>query len=361
MRFRAIDTFRGLAAILVILFHVPDSTLLQGNQIIGHGYMAVDFFFVLSGFVMTHSYLNKVSDISSAKKFVIKRFRRIYPLHLFTLLVFLCFETTRFIVNAYFIKLSTPPFENCTWTTFIGNLTLTQSMGLFHHLSWNIPSWSISVEFYAYIAWAMLLIVFRKKLWLIGLVSLPFTGWFIWRFNGNIEYTYDYGFFRCFFGFILGMYSYVFAKKLQRKIDQRLATITEIGLLALTGYFLSNIKESYHWIMPFWFAIIIIFFSAETGLVAKLFAHSKLRFLGDLSFSYYLTHIVIIRASDLLFFKVLKLNHTSLADAAFLVFIFSIIQVVSFFTYRYIELKFQSKPKPQPQLVPQPGFVTAAQ
>jgi peptidoglycan/LPS O-acetylase OafA/YrhL len=358
MRFRAIDTFRGLAAILVILCHVPDSGLLAGNQVIAHGYMAVDFFFVLSGFVMSHSYLNKISDFSSAKNFTIKRFRRIYPLHLFTLLVFLCFETTRFIVNEYFVKLSTPPFDHCSFATFIGNLTLTHSMGLFDHLSWNIPSWSISVEFYTYIAWALMLIVFRKRLAWMAIVSLPFIGWFIWKFNGNIEYTYDYGFLRCLMGFLLGMYSYLFARKLQRRMDQRLATVTEIGLLGLTGYFLSNISESYHWIMPFWFAIIIIFFSTETGSVAKLFANPRLRFLGDLSFSYYLTHIVIIRAADLLFFKVLKLNHTNISDAVFLVFIFSIIQVVSMFTYKHVEMRFQSRPKPVSQ--PEAQLATAA-
>jgi peptidoglycan/LPS O-acetylase OafA/YrhL len=360
MRFRAIDTFRGLAAILVILFHIPDSTLLQGNQLIAHGYVAVDFFFVLSGFVMAHSYLNKINDIPSAKSFVIKRFKRIYPLHLFTLLVFLAFETARFVVNANFVKLATPPFDNCSMATFIANLTLTHSMGLFDHLSWNLPSWSISVEFYAYVAWALMLIIFRKKLWLVGLFSLPFIAWFIWRFNGNMEYTFDYGFIRCLFGFLLGMYSYLFASKLKRKIDLRVATITEIGLLVLTGYFLSMFNTSYHWIMPFWFAIIIIFFSTETGAVAKLFAHSRLKFLGELSFSYYLNHIVIIRVFDLLFFKVVKLNHSFTSDAIFLVCVFTTVQLVSIFTYKYVELRFLPKSKPQAAIIPQPELVVAA-
>jgi peptidoglycan/LPS O-acetylase OafA/YrhL len=360
MRFRAIDTFRGLAAILVILFHIPDSTLLKGNQVISHGYIAVDFFFVLSGFVMAHSYLNKINDVPSAKSFVIKRFKRIYPLHLFTLLVFLAFETGRFIVNGYFVKLSTPPFDNCSVATFIANLTLTHSMGLFDHLSWNLPSWSISVEFYAYIAWAIMLIAFRKKLWLIGVFSLPFIVWFVWKFNGNMEYTYDYGFIRCMFGFLLGMYAYLFASKLKRKIDTRVATITEIGLLGLTGYFLSVFNTSYHWIMPFWFAIIIIFFSTETGSVAKLFAHSRLKFLGELSFSYYLNHIVIIRVFDLLFFKVIKLNHSRTSDAVFLLFVFSTVQVVSMFTYKYVELRFLPKPKTQPKFIPQAELVASA-
>jgi len=347
MRFRAIDTFRGLAAILVILFHIPDSVLFAGNQLIAHGYMAVDFFFVLSGFVMSHSYLKRINDLPSAKDFAVKRFKRIYPLHLFTLLLFLCFEATRFVVDQYFVPLNTPPFQNAGFWSFIGNLTLTHSMGLFDHLSWNLPSWSISVEFYVYIFWALALIVLRKRLLLVGLISAPAIIWFLWRFNGNIEYTFDYGFIRCLFGFLLGMYAYLFAKRFERKMNKSLATVTEIGILAITGYLLAYVPTSFHWMMPFWFAIVIIFFATESGYVAKLFAHQRLKFLGDLSFSYYLTHIVIIRAADLLFYKVLGLQHTIIVEAAFLVFIFSIIQIFSQFTYKHIELRFQAKPKPR--------------
>ena len=360
MRFRAIDTFRGLAAILVILFHIPDSKLLEGNQLVARGYMAVDFFFVLSGFVMSHSYLNRISDFSSAKSFTIKRFKRIYPLHVFTLLLFAAFETARFIVHQYFVPLNTPPFQNCDIPTLIGNLALAHSMGIFDHLSWNIPSWSISVEFYVYIAWALLLIAFRKRLWLIGLVSAPFIGWFIWNFNGNLEYTYDFGFLRCLFGFLLGMYSYLFARSLKKRMNTMVATVTEAALIGLTCWFLASIDTSYHWIMPFWFAIVIVFFSTETGYVAKLFAHQRLKFLGDLSFSYYLTHTVIIRAMDLAFFKVLKLEHTLIVEAVFLVLLFTVVQLVSQFTYKHIELRFQSKPKQKAQPAAQPGLATAA-
>jgi len=268
MRFRAIDTFRGLAAILVILFHIPDSKLLEGNQLVARGYMAVDFFFVLSGFVMAHSYLKKINDLPSAKSFAVKRFKRIYPLHLFTLLAFAAFETARFVVDQYFVKLNTPPFENCDIPTLIANLTLTHSMGLFDHLSWNIPSWSISVEFYVYIAWALMLLVFRKRLWLVGVASAPFIGWFIWKFNGNLEYTYDFGFLRCLFGFILGMYAYLFAKRFSKRMNTMVATITEFALIGSTCWLMANIDVSYHWILPFWFAIVIIFFSTETGYVA---------------------------------------------------------------------------------------------
>lgn len=348
MRFRAIDTFRGLAAILVILFHIPDSKLLEGNQLVARGYMAVDFFFVLSGFVMAHSYLKKINDFSSAKDFTVKRFKRIYPLHLFTLLVFASFELSRFVVDQYFVKLNTPPFENCDIPTFIANLTLTHSMGLFDHLSWNIPSWSISVEFYVYIAWALMLLAFRKRLWLVGVASAPFVGWFIWKFNGNLEYTYDFGFLRCLFGFVIGMYAYLLARKFEKRMNITLATITEFAMIGLTCWFLSNISVNYHWLLPFWFAIVIIFFSTETGYVAKLFAHQRLKFLGELSYSYYLNHIVIIRCLDLLFFKVFKLQHSVIIESVFLVILFTLVQIVSQFTYKYVELRFQSKPKARP-------------
>lgn len=357
MRFRAIDTFRGLAAILVILYHIPDSLLFKGNQLVQHGYMAVDFFFVLSGFVMSHSYLKRINDGESARTFASKRLLRIYPLHLFTLLLFFAFEFSRFLVDQYWTPLGTPPFERADFLSFLGNLTLTHSMGIFNNLSWNIPSWSISVEFYVYIFWAILLLLTRKRLWLVGVLCAPMVVWFIWRFNGNLEYTYDYGFIRCLFGFILGMYAYLIAKKFDRKIGRTLATVTEVGMLLITGYLLSGIDTTFHWMLPFWFAIVIIFFSKETGMVAQLFAHDRLKFLGELSFSYYLNHIVIIRAMDLLFYKVLKLEHTLVIESIFLVVLFTLVQIMSQFTYKYIELRFQAKPKPA--AVPETGVAVA--
>src|ERR1700750_78824 len=84
---------RGIAALLTVIFHIdiflgwamipPD-----GSPLLSHMYLMVDFFFILSGFIMCHVYGNRfLKDVrvTEFKKFTIARFSRVYPLHLFTL------------------------------------------------------------------------------------------------------------------------------------------------------------------------------------------------------------------------------------------------------------------------------------
>ncbi len=88
---------RGIAALLTVIFHVDLYTGMGGggllrqenSMLISKLYLMVDFFFVLSGFIMCHVYgkwFSSSVDKSSFKKFTIARFARVYPLHFFTLL-----------------------------------------------------------------------------------------------------------------------------------------------------------------------------------------------------------------------------------------------------------------------------------
>ena len=131
MKFEALDTLRGLAALAVALFHFSGGW---------GGYLAVDFFLVLSGFVLSHSYLYKDADIDKVK-FISHRIARLYPLHLFTLIAF--------IAAYYFINKSFPTYPDGTIFALVQNLTLTQNIGFNPSgISFNYPSWSISVEFW---------------------------------------------------------------------------------------------------------------------------------------------------------------------------------------------------------------------
>lgn len=342
MRFRAIDTFRGLAAVIVILFHIPNSVILSGNQFLANAYVCVDFFFVLSGFVISHSYLSRMNDTKSFKAFVKNRFTRIYPLHIFTLLLFLAFESSRYVVNEYFLPLNTPAFKDCTLSSFIGNLTLTHSMGFFNYLSWNIPSWSISVEFYVYLFWAICLLIFRKRLFLIGAVTFPFIIWFIISHNGNIEYTYNYGFIRCLYGFLIGMYTHILSKKM-KQLSFGISTYLEVLALVLTVVIFYSVTPTLNWLTPLWFSAFIIIFSKESGFTSRLLAHSRLRFLGELSYSYYLTHAVIIRALDLFVYKVMKMQHSILVDGSFILIVLLSTHLLALLTHKYVELAFYKK------------------
>ncbi|UHG89752.1 acyltransferase family protein [Spirosoma oryzicola] len=343
MRFRAVDSFRGLAAIMVILFHMQHLNLLASNVFIAKSDIFVDFFFVLSGFVMTHSNFNKITDFESIKPFVVKRFKRLYPLHLFTLLLVLLFETFRFVVDHYVVKLSNPVFaEDKTLISFLSNLTLTQSLGLFDQVTWNGPSWSISVEFYTYIAWALCLVVFRKNLLVICGLSFSLLTWFIVRHNGSIIYNYDYGFIRCVYSFLIGMLAYRIRRRFTADFGYWQSSFTEIILLALTILSVRSFTHEQSWLMPLLFAFVIIAFSQETGAVSKLLASERLAFLGNLSYSYYLNHTVILSVMDLVLFKLIKVPHTNGGELLYILICLAGVHVLSLFTYRHIEFILQS-------------------
>jgi peptidoglycan/LPS O-acetylase OafA/YrhL len=350
MRFRAVDSFRGIAAIMVILFHMQHLNLLSENVFIAKSDIFVDFFFVLSGFVMTHSNFNKITDLRSIKPFVSKRFKRLYPLHLFTLLLVLLFEVVRFGIDRYVVHLSNPVFaDDKTLISFLANLTLTQSLGIVDRVTWNGPSWSISVEFYTYIAWALCLVLFRKNVLLICIIGFSLLAWFIVQHHGSIIYNHDYGFVRCLYSFLIGMVSYRISRQLSSGFGYWQSTATEGVILGLTIFSVRSFTHPESWMMPLLFAIVIIAFSRETGAISKFLAIDRLEFLGKLSYSYYLNHTIVLAIMDLLLFKIIKVPHTTIGELFYVLSCLGFVHLLSVFTYRHIELILQSPTPKRPQ------------
>lgn len=345
MRFRAIDSFRGLAAVMVILFHMRHLTILSDNALITRSDIFVDFFFVLSGFVITHSNFAKIADLASVKRFVVRRFRRLYPLHLFTLLLFLLFEIFRWFLVRSGVHLSNPVFGGKTTVeSFFANLALVQSLHLFDLVTWNGPSWSISAEFYTYIAWALCLVLFRKNLLVFCSLSFGLFAWFIVRHHGNIIYTYDYGFVRCAYGFLIGMVAYRLAHWKNWSLGYPLSSLTEWLLIGLTLYSVYSSTHAQTWLMPFLFALVVIVFSRESGALSKLLATDRFEFLGKLSYSYYLNHVFVLDVIALVLFKLLRLPESPGNEIVYLLSCLLCIHLMSLFTYRHVELILQPAP-----------------
>lgn len=88
-RYELLDGLRGVAAILVILYHFGEGFATSPvNQMMNHGYLAVDFFFVLSGFVLGYAYNNRLnSGNMSFKQFFIRRIIRLHPMLVISVLL----------------------------------------------------------------------------------------------------------------------------------------------------------------------------------------------------------------------------------------------------------------------------------
>ncbi len=170
----SLTSLRGLAALWVVLFHytalyLPRLDITGHSSLIGKGYLAVDLFFMLSGFVMTHVYYRAFcqSVKDNYRSFMVARIARLYPLHLVVLLLF--------IATALLLQLSAyasggtaegiPLTGTRSLAAAVANLFM-QGLSA-EHLSWNFPSWSISVEFLAYLAF---------RVTLLTLVTAGFAG-----------------------------------------------------------------------------------------------------------------------------------------------------------------------------------------
>jgi peptidoglycan/LPS O-acetylase OafA/YrhL len=154
-RFDELTAARGFAACFVVLYHVNAYTggfLAQLFPPLDYGPLAVDFFFVLSGFVLTHVYRDAwLAGAYSHFGFLLKRFARVWPLHLATLLG----VAMLIVVGSRFGLI---PEWRPTAYSFVMNLLMLHATGLVSELDWNQPSWSISAEWCAYVAFPLFLV-----------------------------------------------------------------------------------------------------------------------------------------------------------------------------------------------------------
>ena len=154
-RFDELTAARGFAAGFVVLYHINAYShgLFAGwFPPLAYGPLAVDFFFVLSGFVLTHVYRDAwTAGTYSHAGFMLKRFARVWPLHMATLVgvAVLIIVGTRFGVI--------PEWEPTAYS-FVMNVLMLHATGLTSELAWNQPSWSISAEWCAYLAFPLFLL-----------------------------------------------------------------------------------------------------------------------------------------------------------------------------------------------------------
>ena len=153
-RFVVLDSWRGIAACLVALFHLDAYSHLYGMPFLRNSWLFVDFFFVLSGFVIAANYQQRLLDGFGVGRFLLLRLGRLYPLHFAMLALFIAFELLkvlkRIVIPTLLSVNPIAPFSTLQEApnTVVANLLLIQSLHVFDFLTWNVPSWSISTEFY---------------------------------------------------------------------------------------------------------------------------------------------------------------------------------------------------------------------
>src|ERR1700761_1133724 len=217
MRFRILDSWRGMAALLVALFHLNLVSPLYSLDFVRNGYLFVDFFFVLSGFVITHGYADRLGTLEGVGAFTFKRFKRLWPLHVIVLMVFVLVESAKAVAAARGASFYTPPFTGATASSAVMlNMVFGQAMGFTDHSTWNIPSWSIAAEFWTYLVFASALCLASTRLsrvrfaaeGLLAVMLVGSVGILVSRSQHGQDATFDLGLFRCLYGFLVGHFVY---------------------------------------------------------------------------------------------------------------------------------------------------------
>ncbi|GLU45244.1 acyltransferase [Allomuricauda sp. NBRC 101325] len=297
-----IDTLtplRGIAAIWVVLYHYDQLTTFTGlehlvskdtTMFLAKGYLFVDFFFILSGFILAHVYgkrFHKAIPFKSACDYLWARFSRLYPLHIFCLLTH--------VVVAVFLVLGFPGvWERFNHMYAISgipvHLLLGQAWGSEYWLTWNVPSWSISAEWAIYVISPLLFFVFFKRKgigpWIMAAISFTILSMIV-HFNvkHSLDTTYDWGIFRCFAEFTLGILLYNLYEKgyLKNWLKKDWAFLAAV----LVTLFALHSKVNDVLVIPC-FAFIIGSASHNQGKVHSALKRPFPQYLGEISYSIYM-------------------------------------------------------------------------
>jgi len=305
-RFEVLDSFRGLCALFVVVYHLHVSDSFAEIAFFRGSSIFVEFFFVLSGFVLAHGYAFR--ENLSFGPFLSARFFRLYPLHLFMLLVFVLLELGKWSALEFFgISFNNMAFTNdYALESILPNLLLVHAWTPFTNpLSFNTPSWSISIEFYMYLLlYLSLLMAGRLRMLVWGL--LPLVMFYLMITGSDLLVP---AVMRGLSGFFGGVICYLVYRRYLSRINVPvwLASLVEVALILLViAVVQSDVEYRSVWATLVFF-LTVLWFSLEGGLLSTALKRDSLQFLGRLSYSMYMTHAAVIYLFTSLFLVLQKL------------------------------------------------------
>ncbi|PHS21917.1 MAG: hypothetical protein COA85_12245 [Robiginitomaculum sp.] len=292
---------RFFAALWVVIFHWRASWAVDVDKFTGFfesGRLGVDIFFVLSGFVLAHVYFRRVrAGTFDYWSFLVARLARIYPLHL-AVFVFVVLQVL--VAEALKVEYDASAFPPAH---IIPNLLLIQAWGFTPGATWNVPAWSISAEWFAYLlfpAFALIGLKMANRPWLgffLGLVLFfAFDRIYLAMIGSPLPSATDnFGILRVVPEFLMGFMLYLIGQRFPVK-----SVLLRNSGLVLT---IMALVLSAHWRMDeriiALLSIPLVFFLAETsrGSPEKSPRFNLAEYLGKVSYSIYLLHVPFFMAA----------------------------------------------------------------
>ncbi|WP_294330104.1 acyltransferase [uncultured Sphingomonas sp.] len=300
-RFLALDSLRGICACMIVFFHLRTTGVINNSHLIRNSWLFVDFFFVLSGFVIGCGYLDKLRSGYSVRRFLLLRLGRVYPLHALVLIAFVVMEIGGLLIGTAGLSARVPFSEPRTLPELASALALVQIFSGFPSIVWNGPSWSIAAEVWTYLLMALVLRAAPTRAPYI-MAALALGSASLLALGGGEAWNpaTPYAFARCVFGFSLGMLAWqLFARMAMPAIGFLKASALElavaIGACAMVASGMVPLAA------PLLFTAAVLLFAAERGIVSRLLTLRPFLLLGTLSYSIYMIHtLVIARGLDVL-------------------------------------------------------------
>jgi peptidoglycan/LPS O-acetylase OafA/YrhL len=299
----SLTPLRGLAALFVVAFHlqffIPNLHYEATIPAFLMGYLWVDFFFVLSGFIIAHVYGQWLEDGVRGfryRSFLYARWTRIYPLHFTVVLAFVAFE---FFQMGLHQGLGVLPglqafSESHAVSGVFSQLFLVNSIGLHDKLMWNFASWSISAEFFAYLAFPVLFVALSRRSaavsWLAFSILLGLLNFLALTNGGRLALHHDFGAVRCLLEFSIGILTYQAyrSQRMRQWLASDAAFIAVLGLI-LVGM-MTYVRDVL--LIPA-FAALVLTTAHNEGTIARVLANRALVHLGKISYSVYMVNILL--------------------------------------------------------------------
>jgi peptidoglycan/LPS O-acetylase OafA/YrhL len=331
---KALTGARGIAAWLVVLFHLR--FMMQGvggaTGPLSYGYLAVDFFFVLSGFVIWLTYGERLREggLAAIPEFLKRRVARVWPLHLFMLACAVPFALALAMSGR-------PDWQQYPPAELPLHFLLLQNWGFTDRLTWNVPAWSISCELAAYLVFPFLVMAidWRKlpTLALLGAAAV-FAAliWAVFAATGATvlgQNIMTIGVPRCLGEFALGtIMCALWLRWRDAPVLPALASAAT-GIALLTAHIAGLLPQTAA--IPLAFAALVLALALTSGMRGNLLESAPIHYLGEISYATYLGHWLLWMA-----FKLVFIQGHSMSWPLFILFV-AMVLASSAFLYHFVE------------------------
>ena len=338
---KSLTGIRGLAALYVAFYHFlePFNKTTQYNvrNFLKHGYNSVDMFFILSGFVMTLSSKKLFDGVITRHNYMLfmkRRFARIYPIYLvLTLitfaLVFKFREINRLLINLLLLQIL-PTFKSIVgpswslsaeWLAYLCFPFFVMFVYKYSSRTWDVICWILSFSL-------LLFVSLNNSNFLNGFQKLP-------HLNGSLDRFLGFSaILRCFSEYLMGIAIYkIFTKYKIKYFKYYHYTALPSFFLIIILLFLPNNDI----VLVFLFCVLIFSLSTDTGVIAQLLSSAPIYFLGEISYSLYLIHAILVRADKNLYKRLLIYDIQYLNVINVVIFFIALI-LFSYIGYKFVEI-----------------------